>query len=148
LIDNYFCKFTKKYMTASIIYEGELHCQATHQQSGTSISTDAPTDNRGRGAAFSPTDLVCTALATCILTTMAMKATDMGFELKGATASVNKIMKSDPRRIGRIEINLQLPALTVPGEKERTILQRTGDHCPVHRSIHPDTEMDIVYNWV
>jgi putative redox protein len=135
-------------MTASIIYEGSLRCRARHVRSGTEINTDAPVDNRGKGEAFSPTDLVCTALATCILTTMAMKADDMGLVIDGAAASVAKHMKSDPRRIGRIEIKLDLPAAAVPAEKDRTILERTGNHCPVHRSIHPDTEMEIVYNWI
>ena len=95
-------------MTATILYEGNLRCNATHLQSGSSIETDAPTDNRGKGERFSPTDLVCTALGTCMITTMAIKAIDMGIELKGTTVDVKKHMLADPRRIGKIDVEVTL----------------------------------------
>ena len=97
-------------MTATILYEGNLRCNALHLQSGTSIETDAPTDNKGKGERFSPTDLVCTALATCILTTMAIKTATMGIELKGTIINVKKHMLNDPiRMIGAIDVEVNFP---------------------------------------
>ena len=132
-------------MTATILYEGNLRCNAQHSQSGTVIETDAPTDNRGKGARFSPTDLVCTALATCMATTMAIKATDMNIELNGLTVDVQKHMKNDPRRISKIDVKVVFPPTLALDEKDRIILQRTGDNCPVIKSLHPDIELDIEY---
>ena len=132
-------------MTATIHYEGNLRCNAKHLQSGTTIETDAPTDNRGKGERFSPTDTVCTALATCMATTMAIKATDMNIELKGLAIDVTKHMASEPRRISKIDVNVQFPADLQLEEKERIILQRTGDNCPVVKSLHPDIILDINY---
>ena len=132
-------------MTATIVYEGNLRCNATHLQSGTGIETDAPTDNRGKGERFSPTDLVCTALGTCMITTMAMKATDLGIELNGTSVEVKKYMLSDPRRIGKVDVLVTYPASLILEEKDRIILQRTGDNCPVMKSLHPDVEVNAVY---
>ena len=132
-------------MTASILYEGNLRCQAIHVQSSTGIETDAPTDNRGKGERFSPTDLVCTALGTCMITTMAIKAVDMGIELAGTQVAVTKHMYADPRRIGKIEVVLTLPDNLQLSEKDRLILERTGTTCPVARSLHPDCELQIIY---
>jgi putative redox protein len=132
-------------MTATILYEGDLRCNAKHLQSGTSIETDAPVDNRGKGESFSPTDLVCTALATCMITTMAIKATDMGIELKGATVDVKKHMLADPRRIGKIDVVVSYPATLILEEKDRMILNRVGDNCPVVKSLHPDIELNVKY---
>jgi putative redox protein len=134
-------------MTATIIYTGQLRCNATHHQSGSVIETDAPTDNRGKGERFSPTDLLCVSLGTCIITTMGIKAGDMGIDLSGATLQVQKHMISDPRRIGKIEVTLGFPAGLQLEEKDRIILQRTGDNCPVQKSIHPEIETVVVYNW-
>ena len=97
-------------MTATIQYEGDLRCTAQHLQSGTNVETDAPSDNRGKGERFSPTDLVCTALATCMATTMAIKANDMNIELKGLTIAVTKNMQSDPRRISKIDVKVSFPS--------------------------------------
>jgi uncharacterized OsmC-like protein len=134
-------------MTATIIYTGQLRCNATHNQSGSVIETDAPTDNRGKGERFSPTDLLCVSLGTCIITTMGIKATDMGIDLNGATLQVQKHMVSEPRRVGKIEVSLSFPASLQLDEKDKTILQRVGDNCPVQKSIHPDIETVVVYNW-
>lgn len=134
-------------MTASIVYKGNLRCACTHLQSGTTIETDAPTDNRGKGERFSPTDTVCVALATCIITTMAIKATDMQIELANTSIAVTKHMLSDPRRIGKIEVSLTFPASARVNEKDRVILQRTGDNCPVMKSLHPDLVVNIEYLW-
>jgi len=134
-------------MTASVIYKGHLRCECTHLQSGTVIETDAPTDNRGKGERFSPTDTVCVALATCVVTTMAIKANDLQIDLSGAKIAVTKHMLSDPRRIGKIDVILDFPESLKLNEKERLILERTGDTCPVTKSLHPDLKLNIVYNW-
>ena len=132
-------------MTASIRYEGNLRCSALHIQSGTAIETDAPTDNRGRGEKFSPTDLLCVSLATCMLTTMAIKAGDLQVDITNSSADVTKHMLSDPRRVGKIEVAVNLPANG--NERDRKILEKTGDNCPVMKSIHPDIEVVISYKW-
>ncbi len=134
-------------MTASIIYKGDLRCECTHVQSGTLIETDAPTDNRGKGERFSPTDTLCVALATCIVTTMALKANDMNINLAGTKIDVTKHMIADPRRIGKIDIVLHFDSNLHLEEKDKTILKRVGDNCPVAKSLHPDLEVDITYNW-
>ena len=133
-------------MTASIVYKGHLRCECTHIQSGTVIETDAPTDNRGKGERFSPTDTLCVALATCIVTTMALKANDMEIDLSGTAIAVTKYMLSDPRRIGKIDVILTFPETLQLEEKDRIILQRVGDNCPVAKSLHPDLEVMIEYN--
>ena len=134
-------------MTASIVYKGHLRCECTHIQSGTVIETDAPTDNRGKGERFSPTDTLCVALATCVVTTMALKANDMKIDLSGTSIAVTKYMLSEPRRIGKIEIILTFPETLQVEEKDRTTLQRVGDNCPVAKSLHPDLEVRIEYKW-
>ncbi len=134
-------------MTASILYKGDLRCECTHLQSGTMIETDAPTDNRGKGERFSPTDTVCVALATCMITTIGIRANDMQINLAGTNIAVTKHMLSDPRRIGKIDVLLQFPNnLSLP-EKDRLILQKIGDNCPVMKSIHPDIKVDVEYRW-
>ena len=134
-------------MTASLIYNGALRCTAVHNQSGSGIETDAPTDNRGKGERFSPTDLTATSLGLCLITTMAIKATDMGIELAGATVDVQKHMsKEPPRRIVKIEVRVKLPALEI-ADKDRQILEAAGNACPVARSLHPDLEQVINYQW-
>lgn len=134
-------------MTATIHYEGNLRCNARHLHSNSLIETDAPTDNRGKGERFSPTDLVCTALATCMITTMAMKATDMGIELKDTTIDVKKYMASDPRRIAKIDVIIIFPPTLELEEKVKFTLQRTGDNCPVIKSLHADIIINTTYNW-
>ena len=134
-------------MTASVIYTGNLRCSCTHIQSGTVIETDAPTDNRGKGERFSPTDTLCVSLATCIVTTMALKANDMGIDLTNTSIAVTKHMLSEPRRIGKVEVILNFPDTLAVDVKDRIILQRVGDHCPVAKSLHPDLQVIIEYNW-
>ncbi|MES2774669.1 MAG: OsmC family protein [Bacteroidota bacterium] len=134
-------------MTTSITYEGQLRCTAVHNQSKTSIETDAPTDNKGKGERFSPTDLVCTALGTCILTTMAIRASDMGIELKGTTVDVQKHMSTEPpRRIVKVEVSVYFPASHFE-EKDMATLERIGNNCPVAKSLHPEIVQDIKYIW-
>lgn len=134
-------------MTASIIYKGDLRCECTHLQSGTIIETDAPTDNRGKGQRFSPTDTVCVGLGTCIITTMGIRANDMQIDLSGTILSVTKHMFSEPRRIGKIEVSLQMPEKLNLSEKDRLLLEKIGDNCPVMKSIHPDIEVKVEYKW-
>ena len=134
-------------MTASIVYKGHLRCECTHVQSGIIIETDAPSDNKGKGERFSPTDTLCVALATCIVTTMALKANDMDIDLSNTTIAVTKHMLSDPRRIGRVDVIFSFPATLQLDEKDRIILQRVGDNCPVMKSLHPDLEVNVEYNW-
>ena len=134
-------------MTAEIEYTGNLRCSCTHLQSGSEIETDAPTDNKGKGERFSPTDTVCVALATCIITTMAIRSADMNIELKGSRLDVTKHMMPDPRRIGGIDVVLHLKTAEPIEEKDKDYLQRIGDNCPVMKSIHPDIKVNIQYNW-
>ena len=133
-------------MTASVIYKGDLRCECTHLQSGTIIETDAPTDNRGKGERFSPTDSLCVALATCMITTMGIRAADMEVDLSETRLDVTKHMLSDPRRIGKIEITLHLPSLNLD-EKDKMVFQKIGDNCPVMKSLHPDLEVITEYIW-
>ena len=132
-------------MTASIIYTGNLRCEAEHLQSHSKIETDAPTDNHGKGDRFSPTDLLCVSLATCMLTTMGIKAVDMDVDITNAKAEVTKHMASDPRRVAKIEVAVSLPG--TGSDKDKVILERTGNNCPVAKSLHSDIELQISYKW-
>ena len=134
-------------ITSTIIYQGSLRCQATHTQSSTVIETDAPTDNKGKGEKFSPTDLLCVSLGTCAITTMGIKAMDMDIDLSDATMEVTKFMASEPRRVAKIVIKIEFPTLNL-SDKEKTILERAGNHCPVIKSLHPDVEKEIEYHWL
>ncbi|MDB5209384.1 MAG: OsmC family protein [Sediminibacterium sp.] len=134
-------------MTSQIIYKGDLRSTATHLQSGTIIETDAPTDNQGKGERFSPTDLVATALGTCMVTTMAIKARTMDIQLDGTRLEVTKIMVSDPRRIGKIIAHVFFPPGLNLDEKQKDLLERTARTCPVERTLHPDVELDMEFNW-
>jgi putative redox protein len=134
-------------MTAEILYKGELRCEAIHTQSETLIETDAPTDNKGKGEKFSPTDLLCVSLATCIITTIAIKAADLNLNLNGSTLAVTKHMYTEPRRVGKIEIDVKITSDIELDEKNKTILQRVGEGCPVKKSLHPDLEVVVNYIW-
>ena len=134
-------------MTSQIIYKADLRTEATHIQSGTLIETDAPSDNQGKGERFSPTDLVVVALGTCMVTTMAIKARTMGIEMDGTKLDVTKIMASDPRRISKIIVHVFFPAGLTTDEKQRELLEKTARTCPVERTLHPDVELDMQFNW-
>ena len=134
--------------TIQINYLGDFRTDCQHLQSGTHINTDAPTDNQGRGQAFSPTDLVANALGTCIITTMAIVARRDGIELAGSALTVTKIMTSEPpRRIARIEIAMTLMAIPAPDEATRRKLEAIAHTCPVARSLHPDVIQDVTMVW-
>ena len=134
-------------MTANVIYKGSLRCEATHLQSGSMIETDAPTDNKGKGERFSPTDMLCVSLATCIATTMGIKGNDMDIDLTNTSVEVTKHMLPDPRRVAKIEVKLNMPSALKLYEKDKTILERVGNNCPVTKSLHPDMQVEIQYNW-
>jgi uncharacterized OsmC-like protein len=132
-------------MTSKVTYLGDLRTVSIHLQSGSEIISDAPIDNNGKGEAFSPTDTVANALASCMMTVMGIKARDMKVDLKGSVAEVTKIMNVEPRRIGAIEIVFDMQALT--DEKNKTILERTAMTCPVFLSLNTDIEKRITFNW-
>ena len=134
-------------MTAIVTYESNLRTTCLHLQSGSAIETDAPTDNKGKGERFSPTDLIATGLGACMITTMGIKAQSMDIALDGAKVEVTKVMVSDPRRIGKIIAHVTMPALNLD-EKTIEILERVARTCPVERSLHPDVELDIQFNWL
>jgi uncharacterized OsmC-like protein len=134
-------------MTASIIYNGALRCAAVHLQSNTEIETDAPTDNRGKGERFSPTDLTATSLGLCLITTVGIKALDMGINIDGSELDVTKHMsKEPPRRIVQIDVAVRFKAENI-SDKDKQILENTGNTCPVARSLHPDIVQNISYQW-
>ncbi len=134
--------------TIHIDYLGGFRTDCAHLQSGTHINTDAPTDNQGRGEAFSPTDLLANALGTCIITTMAIFAQRDGIDLTGSALDATKIMTSQPpRRVARIEIDLVLRATPLPDETTRARLEKIAHTCPVAISLHPDVEQAITMRW-
>ena len=133
-------------MTSKVTYQGALRTSCEHLRSGDVFLTDAPVDNNGKGEAFSPTDTVATGLASCMLTMMGMKADAHEVDFSNSTAMVTKHMASDPRRISKIEIDLDLPSNV--SEKHRKILIHTANTCPVLFSLHPDIEKEITFNWV
>jgi uncharacterized OsmC-like protein len=134
-------------MTSQIIYKGQLRTEATHLQSGTVIETDAPTDNQGKGEKFSPTDLLATSLGNCMMTIMGIKARDMQVDLSDTKIDIAKIMKSDPRRVGGINVEFHFPESLQLNEKQKAILENAALTCPVAKSIHPDIEMKVQFNW-
>jgi len=133
----------------NIVYEGELHCTATHGPSKNTLNTDAPLDNRGKGAAFSPTDLVATALGTCMATTMALVAERNQLALAGVKIQVLKEMTSDPvRRIGALTTRIVFPQGKTLSAADRAKLETAAHACPVKKSLHPDvkTPVEFVYS--
>lgn len=134
-------------MTSTVVYDGNLRTVCTHLQSGTIIETDAPIDNQGNGERFSPTDIVSTALGSCMLTIMGIKARDLNINLIGVKIEILKIMKSDPRRIGGINLTFHFPENLVLTEKDQTILERSAHTCPVIYSLNPEIEINTVFKW-
>lgn len=131
-------------ITAS--YEGDLRCKAKHGPSGQTLFTDAPVDNHGKGESFSPTDLVATALAACTMTIMGIIAKREGLELRGMKVRVEKHMVSDPvRRIGRLPVVITLPGKFTPEQKKK--LETGAKTCPVHKSLHPDIDAPIAFEY-
>lgn len=132
--------------TSHVSYLGNLSTKCTHLLSGAAIFTDAPLDNQGNGANFSPTDLLATSLATCMLTVMGISARNHGFDFEGAEADVLKVMSTDPRRVVRIQIEMRIPDKGY-SESQKTILKKSALTCPVAMSIHPDIEQEVKFNF-
>lgn len=132
-------------MTSKVTYLGDLRTKSIHVQSGSEIISDAPLDNNGKGEAFSPTDTVANALASCMMTIMGIKARNLEVDFVGSTAAVTKIMNAEPRRIGAIEIVFEMQG--VADEKSRTILERAAMTCPVFLSLSSEIEKKITFNW-
>ncbi len=124
-----------------ILYEGDLHTEATHGPSGATVATDAPTDNEGRGESFSPTDLVATALGSCVSTIMGIYARRHDIDLTGMRVRVEKHMNAEPRRIGRLPVTVHVPVELEP--RHRKGIETAARHCPVHKSLHPDIDAPI-----
>ena len=132
--------------TLKATYKGDLHVTCKHLASGAVIETDAPVDNHGKGEAFSPTDLCVASLASCVLTIMGIKAQAANIDITGATIEGTKTMNDTPRRIGTIDFIITMPNKQY-SEKERIILERVVDSCPVHLSLHPDIKNNVTFIW-
>lgn len=133
-------------VTIDVEYQGDLHCRAVHGPSRAELTTDAPTDNQGRGESFSPTDLVATALGTCMLTVMGILARTLNLDIAGATATVEKEMTSTaPRRIQSLTVRIHVPGIL--SAEDRLKLERAAHTCPVHKSLHPDIHTPIEFTW-
>ena len=129
-----------------VVYGGALHCRLNHGPSGMEITTDAPKDNLGKGEAFSPTDLVAAALASCMLTTMGIVAQRKNFKLGEVTAQVTKEMTpAPPRRIAKLSVTIQMPKGHSP--EERVLLEHAATACPVHKSLHPEVQIPVKFEY-
>lgn len=132
--------------TSEVTYLGNLRTESIHTRSGEKIISDAPVDNKGKGEAFSPTDLTSTSLASCMITTMAIAAMTHDIPIKNVKASVLKTMANDPRRIAAIEIDLYLSHFDYT-DKQKSILEHSALTCPVSRSLHPDLKQIVRFHW-
>lgn len=132
--------------TVTATYLGGLRVECTHVDSGTQIVTDAPKDNCGKGEKFSPTDLCATALATCAMTIIGISAAKHDFDVTGTKLEVTKTMSANPRRIGKIEVTFIMPDREY-SEKQKAMIERAANTCPVHLSLHPDIEQVFTFRW-
>lgn len=132
--------------TSNVVYVGSLNTRAVHTRSGVDIITDAPPDNQGLGASFSPTDLLATSLASCMLTVMGIKARDKAWDIDGTVAEVVKEMASGPRRVAAVRVRIVFKN-AVLSDSERKLLEKTALTCPVAQSLHPDLEQDVSFVW-
>lgn len=131
-------------VNVSILYKGDLHCEAVHGPSKSVVETDAPVDNQGRGEAFSPTDLVATALGTCMATIMGILAKRRNIALEGMRIEVGKEMStSGPRKIARLTTDIWMPS----GMEKDSAFETAALSCPVHQSLHPEVEKPITFHW-
>jgi len=134
-------------MTSTVEYKGELRTVAIHERSGSQIETDAPADNHGKGERFSPTDLIATALASCILTTIGILGKPQNIDIDGVTCQVEKIMVPNPRRIGEIKIVMNFPAGKSYSESQMAAIEHIALTCPVIESLHPNCKKTLIFNW-
>ncbi|NOL46743.1 MAG: OsmC family protein [Synechococcus sp. MIT S9220] len=131
--------------TVSCRYRGELRCEATHHGSGAVLITDAPIDNAGKGEEFSPTDLLATSVATCMLTIMGITAKSRNWSIEGSTANVEKQMtQSGPRKVEKLRVHLKLPQQL--SNEQRSLLQRVAEQCPVKRSLDPSIHLELIWS--
>lgn len=133
--------------TIETVYSGSLRTRAKHLKSGNEIVTDAPVDNKGKGEAFSPTDLLAASLGSCMLTIMGMAAETHGMDINGTRITITKIMASDPRRVTEIQIEFHMPADVLYNEKQKMILEKAAATCPVALSLHPDVKQSVRFFW-
>lgn len=134
-------------MTSKVLYKGDLRTVATHIRSGSEIETDAPTDNHGKGERFSPTDLVATALASCIVTTIGILGAKHNINIDGTECDVVKIMTSSPRKIGEVQVTMHFPKDKNYSDKEKEIIEHIARTCPVIESLHPDMKKTLSFEW-
>lgn len=132
--------------TIQTTYLGDLRTESIHLQSGSRIITDAPTDNRGKGEAFSPTDMLATSLGTCILTIMGIKALDNNIDIRGTRLEITKIMASDPRRVDEVVMEFHFPDRHFSDE-EKKLIESVAGISPVPLSVHTDLKQTIRFNW-
>jgi uncharacterized OsmC-like protein len=132
--------------TVKTTYLGDLRTENIHLQSGNKIITDAPCDNRGKGEAFSPTDLLATALGNCIMTIMGIKAMDNDIDLKGTEIGITKIMANDPRRVSEVILEFNFPQKGYSDEEKR-LIESVAGISPVPLSVHPDMKQTVIFNW-
>ncbi len=132
--------------TARTEYIGGLRTKAQHVRSGNEIITDAPIDNKGKGDAFSPTDLLATALGSCALTIMGISANEHGFNIDGTRVKITKIMASNPRRVGEVIVEFDFPEVAY-SEKEKKFIRLSAETCPVFQSLHPDLKKTFIFNF-
>lgn len=132
--------------TSTIEYTGGLRTSSIHLKSGQTIITDAPTDNNGRGEAFSPTDLLSTSLGCCMMTIMGIVANRHNISLEGMKADITKVMGTDPRRVVEIKVDFTMPALNYT-DSEKQLLINAAMTCPVAKSLHPDLKQTVSFNW-
>lgn len=133
-------------MTVKTIYKGDLRTEATHLQSSTTITTDAPSDNQGRGESFSPTDLLATALGSCMLTIIGIAAKTHGFNIDGTELHTTKVMATDPRRVGEVILEFNFPKNNY-SDKERKIIEAAAHSCPVAKSVSEAMTQTIIFNY-
>ena len=133
--------------TSKVLYNGDLRTTATHLQSSTDIITDAPTDNQGKGEAFSPTDLLATSLASCMFTIMGIVGRTHEIDIDGASAEVIKVMGTEPRRVVEIHVNFSFPKKDDYSDKQKKILENAALNCPVYHSLHPDIKKLVSFGW-
>jgi uncharacterized OsmC-like protein len=131
--------------TAKVTYQGDLRTQSIHLQSNNQIITDAPTDNHGKGEAFSPTDLLASSLGSCMLTIMGIKAASMDLDISGTTAEVTKVMAAEPRRVSEVQIEIQFQQAF--DERTQKVLEQAALNCPVAKSVHPDIQQVVNFHY-
>lgn len=134
-------------MTSKVIYTGDLRTTCTHLRSGSTIETDAPVDNHGKGERFSPTDLLATALASCMVTTMGIACLTHNINIDGMECDVEKIMVANPRKVGEVKIDMRFPQRKPFTDKEKKILETAAINCPIMESLHPDCKKTLNITW-